>query len=199
MLVKVRNAKLIFQTTWTQKICKPNILSSAHMEVLLWFWTLHQTREPWSSSPCWMMPCSRSFRPNCSASSLEGISPSCRSQSTNSEATSVRSNDTPSSSRVWIRLFSVFINLWGRNKKETAQENMQTCTIMLLVLYSFHCSCFVFYICFENVKKICIKRLQKQRKHIRRHEKHVEEDQTWSACWSFQGHGLNLMSITYKL
>lgn len=64
-----------------------------------------------TSSPCWMMPCSRSLRPSCSVSSLVGISPSCSSQSMNSEATSVRSNVPPSSSLVCSRLFSVFINL----------------------------------------------------------------------------------------
>lgn len=70
-----------------------------------------------SSSPCWTMPCSRSLRPSRSASSLVAISPSCSSQSTNSEATSVRSNVPPSSSLVCNRLFSVFINLRREKSK----------------------------------------------------------------------------------
>ncbi|TNN52164.1 hypothetical protein EYF80_037646 [Liparis tanakae] len=76
-----------------------------------------------------MMPCSRSLRPSCSASSLVAISPSCSSQSMNSVATSARSNEPFSSSLVCNKLFSVFINLW-REESDVPLLRLILCPLM---------------------------------------------------------------------
>ena len=76
-----------------------------------------------AGSPCCMMPCSSSRWQSCSASSRAVASPSCTSQSRNSDAMKVRSYLTPSSSRGCRSVFSGLINL-----AEERKGNKAACT-----------------------------------------------------------------------